>query len=325
MQIYTKIKDWEGSEESAIALGRFDGVHIGHRAILVYTVRQAKNLGLQSVCFSFADSSFPGAIESGILTTSDEKAGILWEIGFDKLLLLDFAPPLIDMSAGDFVKGLLVEKWKAKLVVAGYDFHFGKDRMGDSKFLKAEGSKWGFEVRIMDAIILDGVPVKATDIRNLINKGKIAKANRLLGRPYAIHAKQIPGKGFGRTIGIPTLNFIWPEFKVRPLLGVYAVMIDSEILKKKHKGVANFGVAPTVRKGRSEPIFEVHLLDPDSETERLLAKNTKNPSAANFSEIELIDFIRREEKFFSKEELVMKIGEDCESAIEILKGNFRDG
>ncbi|MCX6646539.1 MAG: riboflavin biosynthesis protein RibF [bacterium] len=317
MQIYTKIADWEASKESAIALGRFDGVHIGHRAILEYTVEQARERGLIGCCFSFNEISFPGAKDSGILTTSEEKAEILEEIGFDVLLLLEFAPPLIDMSAGDFVKELLVEKWKAKLVVAGYDFHFGKDRGGDSEFLKAEGSRRRFDVRIFDAITSDGVPVKATDIRNLIKEGKIAKASRLLGRPYSIHAKQIPGKGFGRTIGFPTLNFLWPEYKVRPVLGVYAVTIDSGILGKKHKGVANFGVGPTVSKGRSEPIFEVHVLDPDSKTERLLAGNAKNPDTVGVSEIELIDFIRREEKFSSVEELVKRIGEDCESAREI--------
>jgi riboflavin kinase / FMN adenylyltransferase len=320
MKIYTKIGDWEASQNTAIALGRFDGVHLGHRAILDYTVAQAKEKGLMPVCFSFDEISFPGAKENGILTTSYEKAGLLWEIGFDALLLLKFKPPLINMSAGDFVKELLVEKWKAKLAVAGYDFHFGKDRGGNSEFLKAEGTRCGFDVKIFEPITSDGVPVKATNIRNLIKEGKIVEANALLGRPYAIHAKQIAGKEFGRAIGFPTLNFKWPKYKVSPVLGVYAVIIDSEMLKMQQRGVANFGVGPTVSKGKSEPVLEVHVLDPDPETKGLLAEIAKNPGTVNFCEIKLIDFIRREEKFSSVEELVKAIGEDCESAREILRG-----
>lgn len=318
MEIYTKLDEWTAESGSAIALGRFDGVHIGHRAILEYTVRHARDMGYKTACFSFQESTFPGAMEHGILTTSEEKAEILKNIGIDVLLLMEFKPPLISLSALEFVRDLLVGRWKAGLVVAGYDFHFGKDRAGDGEFLKSEGQSLGFDVKIFDPVTLDGVPIKATNIRNLIREGKIAEANRLLGHPYYIHSKQIPGKGFGKKIGFPTLNYKWPEYKVRPVLGVYAVTIEYGIKKKKHKGVANFGVGPTVSKGRSEPILEVHVLDPDPETERLLAENAGNHGSMELFKIELIDFIRREEEFSSVEELVKRIAEDCERARELL-------
>lgn len=304
MEIYTKIEDWDAEGGSAFAMGRFDGVHIGHRAILEYTVTQARERGLTSVCFSFQEITFPEIEERGILTTSDEKAELLRKIGFDVLLLASFEPPLINKSAMDFINDLLVEKWNTELVVAGYDFHFGKDRIGDAEFLKSEGNRLGFDVKIFDPVEIDEIPVKATNIRNLIKEGKVREAIVLLGRPYGIHAKQIPGKGFGRTIGFPTINFKWPEYKVRPPLGVYAVLLDSDEFSEPAKGVANFGLGPTVSPDRQEPLLEVHVLDSDpqiSHPERIYRTD-------------LIESIRPEQKFSSVKELKERIAKDCDSA-----------
>ncbi len=315
MQEYRDIYEWRPPESGcAIALGRFDGVHLGHRALLERAVEHASEHNLVPVCFSFREDTYPKAKKYGQLTTSDEKAEILESIGIEVLLHPAFEPPLIDMSAMEFLSRLVVGRWKAKLVVAGFDFHFGRDRGGDASLLKAEGERLGVEVEVFKAFKAGGEAVKATRIRRFIADGHIDKANALLGRPYSIRAETRGGRQFGRSIGFPTINFEFPPEKVKPGHGVYAVRLrrlaDGLILS----GVANYGLRPTIEPDNVEPLLEVHLLDGG---QGMGPQVDQIPPGTSF-EVQLLVFIREERRFDSIEELKEQIEKDC----RIAKGFF---
>jgi riboflavin kinase/FMN adenylyltransferase len=318
MEIFRNIYDWEAPEEGcAIALGRFDGVHIAHRALLQRAVGHAGFHDLVPVCFGFQEGTYPGAKERGQLTTSEEKSLILEGIGIQVLLHPEFAKPLIDMTAGEFLEELLIDRWHAKLIVAGYDFHFGKDRGGDTEFLEKEGTRLGAEVDIFPPFAIDGIPVKATNIRSLIGEGAIREANALLGRPYSIHARSRGGRQFGRSIGFPTVNFTFPPEKVKPEMGVYAVRMHTDehgassttLDRLTLGGVANYGLRPTVEPDSTEVLLEVHILGPHTDA---LTPGDIPPDT--LFEIEFLDFIREEQRFDSVEDLKKQIADDCRKA-----------
>ena len=322
MKQYTNIDDWTPDADCAFALGRFDGVHIGHQALLRRTVELAKEREIKPVCFSFLGESFPGAQERGILTTADEKFELLEEIGFEVLLQVAFEPPLINTTATEFINDLLVDRWKARLVVAGYDYHFGKDRAGDAEFLISVLEGREIEVEIFQPVKLDSVPVKSTKIRRLIEDGKIQDAARLLGRPYSIRSRQISGRKLGREIGYPTMNFQWPELKVRLLHGVYAVRLVSEMFGKPANAVANYGLKPTTDNQNTGAALEVLVLDPEPDVASFLKSGLETSEPQGEYEIGFIGFIRPEEKFPSIDDLKQQISIDCEKARAIHRENY---
>jgi len=309
---YRNIYEWSAPESGcAIALGRFDGVHVGHRTLLERTVEHALKRALVPVCFSFQESTYPGADLRGQLTTAEEKAEILAEIGIGVHLHPAFQPPLTEMQAGEFLHSVLVDRWHARLIVVGFDFRFGKDRIGDADFLRREGDARGIEIEIIEPFNINGELVKATRIRELISEGAIEYADILLGRPYSITGRPRTGRRFGTSIGFPTINFPFPGLKVRPPLGVYVVRMIRRTEAPSHNGVANFGVRPTTDPENREPLLEVHILDP---TPRAVDP-VLPPSDAVFK-VEFLRFLRPERRFDSIEELKQQIARDCESARE---------
>jgi len=318
MQEFRDIYDWTPpSSGCAIALGRFDGVHLGHRALLERAVEHAAEHSLTPVCFSFQERTFPGAAKRKQLTTCEEKAALLESIGIEFLLHPVFEPPLIEMNPGQFAGGLLIGKWHAKLIVAGFDFHFGKDRAGNTDILKEIGKEHDVEIEIFPAFVIDGIPVKATNIRTIIREGRVAEAARLLGRRYSIHAANNPGRQFGREIGFPTINFRWPELKVAPKFGIYVVRLrltggdltpSTASTAGWLEGVANFGLRPTVEPENSIPLLEVHILEDVPDQIR------NSHSYGSDFEVEFIEFLREERQFLNVDELKTQIASDCDSA-----------
>jgi riboflavin kinase/FMN adenylyltransferase len=323
MEVIYDIHKFIPGKKTAIALGRFDGVHVGHRALLERAVAYARENDLMSVCFSFREETYPGAPARGVLTTEKEKLDLIREIGIDTLLHPPFAPPVIDIPHDRFLHTYLINQWKARMIAVGYDFHFGKNRIGDVSFLKSEAEKRGVEVDILRPVTSEGEVVKATIIRGLLRDGHLEKANRLLGRPYSVIVAQVPGRRLGSKIGFPTLNFNWPEGKVPVKYGVYAVRVGSfafrddpsSSVKPIVDGVANFGVRPTVDEGaRSAPLLEVHLLDPMKMIDIL----ADPPSQDTDFTVEFLVFMRNEVKFDSLEALKAAIDEDVKKAREIM-------
>ena len=327
MEEYRNINDWVPGDDfpgSAFVLGRFDGVHLGHKSLIDRAIRAELTMGLKSVCFSFQECTYPGASERGILTYADEKSALLREIGIDILLQPEFKPPLIGMSAQSFLEGLLVNRWQAKKIIVGYDFHFGRGREGDTDFLEREGAKLGLDIEVMSPFMIGDEIVKATRIRELIHDGEVAHAAKMLGRPYFVNVTAQKGRGLGAELGFPTINFPWPELKVKPKVGIYAVRIESDafgegkLLSRKLNGAANLGFQPTIDPDHVENrplVLEVHVLD--NFPFHLLQRGSLPPNACY--KIEFIDFIRPEEKFSSIEELRNQISKDCSKAREILQ------
>jgi riboflavin kinase/FMN adenylyltransferase len=315
MHEYLEIDDFHpGKTSLAIALGRFDGVHVGHRKLIARMIEAAKSRNLVPACFSFREDTYAQADHHALLTTNDEKRELLAQAGIEILIHPAFDRPFIDRSAPDFVSVFLAKRWKAKYAIAGYDFHFGKGRAGDSQMLSDLGAQVGIEVEILDPVTVDGEIVKSTAIRSLLRKGDIPRANLMLGRPYSITHRQVPGQHLGTQIGFPTLNFEWPESKVMIPYGVHAVRATYGASGTRADGVAGFGFRPTVQKDRPTPILEVFLLEPEK-----LADTLSIPEVSDrIFKIEFYAYIRPEIRFDSLDSLRAQIAADCESARDML-------
>ncbi len=304
MKIYTP-KDFPLSFETVVAIGSFDGIHIGHKALFEETKNLAEKLNAEPVVVTFDPHPrivlFPEA-NFKLLTTLEEKLYLLFKEGIKNVTLIPFTKTLADLSADLFIQEYIVDKLKAKGVVIGFNFRFGKGRKGDAEYLKTLGEKYNFTVKAVPPVILDGIVVSSSVIRNLIEKAQIEEANKLLGRPYFILGKVIKGKGRGRDLGYPTANIEVSSLKLLPPSGVYAVWVV--INGKKFKGALNIGKRPTFEEG--ETAIEVHIFD--------FNKNIYGETL----KIEFIKHIREEKKFSSVEELKNQIKKDCQIIDQIL-------
>ena len=249
-------------------IGNFDGVHLGHQAVLGQLSEQADELGLPLVVITFEpypQEFFAPAGESPPrLTRLREKLQVLRRYGVDRVLVLRFDRALSQMSAEAFIKRLLVEGLDVRYLVVGDDFHFGHHRQGDVAMLRAAGEKHGFQVVEMYTFNIDNERVSSTRVREALSRGELNRAAQLLGRAYRISGRVVHGEQRGRTIGFPTAN-IHLHRRVTPLRGVYAVemfgLAGDETIPLK--GVANIGHRPTVNGTRCQ--LEVHLFDFDRE------------------------------------------------------------
>lgn len=294
------------SEGCAIAVGIFDGVHLGHRQMLSRLVSEAKRLNVRAAVFSFDVSDSPKG-NRNLLATEELKLSLLKQAGVDTVYSAPFSE-LKEMSAWDFANRLIFNTLGAKSVVCGYDFRFGKDRSGDVSVMKAVLEPKNVSVITQPPFNDNSVPVSSTHIRSLISKGDIKEANRLLGRKFSFSAEVIHGKKLGRTLGFPTINQKYPQSLVIPRFGVYAV--ECVIDGNRYSGVANIGVKPTVEKD-AEPLCESYIFD--------YSGDCYGKQVETF----LIDFIRNEKKFDSLEELRFQVEQDKKHALTVLKKECR--
>lgn len=246
MQYITDINEFKSEKGTCITIGKFDGIHLGHRKLL-REVRRLAGDELLSCIFTF--DLFPQALfthsEIPLIYTNEEKKYLLDRENLaDVLVSYPFTSEAASMSAGDFVKDVLVGALNVKRIVMGEDFHFGKDRAGDVKLLKKMGSELGFETFVYTKISDDKDQISSSRIRDFISKGEIAKANELLGDPFFIYGTVEKGASFGHEMGFPTANVAIPARKLLPPKGVYfsRTMIGSSV----YDGITNIGTAPTV-------------------------------------------------------------------------------
>ncbi len=289
-----------------IALGNFDGVHLGHSAILRRCAVEAEKDGAISVAWSFhrhPEHILKGNFSSGNILSSEDKEDIIKSLGIKQLVLEDFER-VRDYSPAEFCEKILVEKLYARKVFCGFNFHFGKGGEGDAHFLKAYLEPQGVQVFVSDPITVEGETISSTRIRRLLGEGDVEKANSLLNRPYSIFFPVLHGKHLGTRIGFPTLNQAFPEEYVTPRKGVYAVRILFD--GKKYHGVCNVGTRPTVEdKGRV--LAETHIFDFSDD---LYGKEVR---------VEFFKFLRPETKFSSLEELKKQIEADRKVALAFWK------
>ncbi len=282
-----------------LAIGMFDGVHLGHRAVIDAAVRSARLEGGVSGVLTFwphPSALFRPENPTRLIQDPATKASVLLGLGVDAVITQPFAKELAAIEAKDFLPWLLKEVPKLAAIYVGENFRFGRGRSGDIGLLVASGRALGVRVFSAPRVELDGDAISSTRIRRLIEDGEIAAANQLLGYPYfAVGAVQ-GGKRLGRTIGFPTLNLAWsPE--LRPRLGVYAVVVSGAKSPRPVPGVANYGLRPTVEQA-SEPRLETHVLGECAFGEGDLIK------------VEWRRFIRPEMRFAGLDELRGQIQRD---------------
>lgn len=282
----------EDKRKSVIALGFFDGVHLGHRKLIEETVRIAGEKDLIPTVFTFRD--FPSK-DFEALTLPEEKERIFKKLGISRVIFYDF-PEIKDMKAEDFFNDILIDQLDAASLVAGTDYSFGKGASGDIKLLKKLSDEKGIHLEIVPDVICDGEKCSSTRIRNLLSEGKIQKANELLGdNAYSFEGTVLPGKKLGRRLGFPTANLPVPQYKFKPVFGVYRTYI--EVDGKKLMGISNLGLRPTVEDSDNVNI-ETFIYGFDGE---LYGK---------YAKVMLMEFIRGEMKFNSVEELKARVESD---------------
>lgn len=242
-------------------IGSFDGVHLGHQAILQQLIGVARAQALPAVVIVFEPQPhefFAGDKAPARLMRLREKLSALWAAGVDRILCLHFNQELRELSAEQFIDRVLINGLGIKHLVVGDDFRFGCDRRGDFALLKAKGNELGFVVSDTQTLTIAGERVSSTRIRELLQSANFVGAAALLGKPYSIHGRVVYGKQLGRQLGVPTANVDLRRYR-SPLHGVFAV--TAYFVDGSHcQGVANVGVRPTVS-GEKKPLLEVHLFD----------------------------------------------------------------
>ena len=289
---------------SVLTIGSFDGLHLGHRAIIEQVKERAKYYGLPSVVMMFEPQPreyFSGEQAPARLMRMREKVDALGKAEIDRVFCVGFNRQLRELSAQEFVDNLLVQGLDIKCLVIGDDFHFGCDRKGDFAMLAEQGQRYGFEVVETHTVSIDGQRVSSTRIRHALEVGDFLEAERLLGQPFCITGRVVYGQQLGGQLGIPTANVNLHRYRA-PLRGVFAV----EVLLadgQRIQGVANVGVRPTVG-DLIKPVLEVHMLDwsGDIYGQRIAVEFKRK--------------LREEQKFTSLDDLVESIHKDIDVARE---------
>ncbi|MBX6376995.1 MAG: bifunctional riboflavin kinase/FAD synthetase [Clostridia bacterium] len=253
-----------GGRGRYVAIGAFDGVHLGHRRLLREMVEDARREGVVGVVLTF--DPHPRAVLQShrplrYLTTQEEKLRLMAELGVETVLLYPFTPSFARMTPESFVRQVLVGELRAARVYVGFNFTFGRDGAGTPELLGSLGAELGFDTRVYGPVRVDGEPVSSSRVRQALEAGDVRRAAALLGRPYCLEGVVQHGEARGRTIGFPTANIAVPAERCRPALGVYAVRVD--VAGALWAGVANLGRRPTF--GGGAELLEVHLLDFDGE------------------------------------------------------------
>lgn len=290
------------SEKTAVALGIFDGVHLGHQAVLKLAVGQVKN-GLTPSVVTFLPSIVSlKKCGSGFIFGESEKIRLLKKYGVNNICSFEFND-IRDMDGEKFAEEILVKEMNASFVCCGNDFRFGKDAASGVEELRKFGEKFGFSVCAAADVSFDGETVSSTKIRRALLDGKVSEAKMLLGRPYSIAGQAVHGAHLGSSIGFPTVNQLFEKCQLVPKYGVYAsnVTIDG----KRYGAMTNIGVKPTVDYDGC-PLAETHIFDFEGD---LYGAEIVT---------EILDFIRPEMKFGSVEELTKQLVSDEETIRGIL-------
>jgi len=244
---------------SAVALGAFDGIHLGHRAILGTAVSQARRDRLQAIACTFDRHPMevlqPDRAPLPI-TTLEERLTLIAETGVDTTVVIPFTPAVAAVEAKAFVQDVLIGTLRAREIVVGFNHRFGRGARGDAALLESLAGPLGFRAHIVPALTVDGVAVSSSEIRAALQRGDLAAAATLLGRPYSIRGAVVRGAGRGRTLGFPTAN-VKTERPLGLPVGVYVCRLAFG--SHEHQAVVNVGFRPTF--GETEISIEAHVLD----------------------------------------------------------------
>ncbi len=303
MKIITDITHPVIVKDPVVTVGTFDGLHIGHQAILRKVLEQAELVGGDSVVVTF--NPHPRIVlgqDVALLNSQEEKREIISSFGITHLVEIPFTIEFSDLQADQFIK-LINYLLKPSKIVIGYDHGFGRNRSGDIELLSRLGKEYGFEVLNVEPVSSASHRVSSTNIRNLLLDGHVAEAAELLGQPYSLSGKVIRGNQIGKRIGYPTANLLFDESnKLIPATGVYASYVIYN--GQKYRGMTNIGFRPTISAHQLTVETNIFEFDRDIYYERI--------------RIQLIDRIRDEKKFGNLNILKEQLALDRQATLKIL-------
>lgn len=307
MQVFNSLDSITGLEQgTAVALGNFDGIHLGHRDIFRTLVRRGRELNVESLVYTFDPHPLKIIAPDRaplLLNTADEKVRLIAASNVDILVSVPFSTELAACEAEVFVRDVLVNQLHVRSIVVGYDYAFGRDRKGTGDFLRTQGEHYGFKVDVLQPLGTDGLPYSSSRVRELLTAGCVEKIPSLLGRHYTLSGQVVNGEKRGRTIGFPTAN-ISTQKEQLPATGIYAVIVRLDGVD--YQGLVNLGNRPTF--GPGEETIEVYLLDFEGD---LYGKELR---------LYFVARLREEKAFANTASLIAAINQDVADGRRLLRG-----
>ncbi len=300
MQIITSLDELNIENSTAVAMGKFDGIHIGHKKLLDLIINEKAD-GLNSMVFTFEPSPEEFFLGRSLpqLFTRDEKRRAFEKMGIDYLVEFPLTKESAATEPDVFVKDILCGRLKASYIAAGTDVSFGDKGRGDGFLLKNLSKEMGYDLNLIDKVRIDGSEVSSTRIRSEVSDGNMKMVKRLLGDYYSVSGVVEHGRNLGHKMGIPTVNLIPPEYKLLPPFGVYSAVVVMN--NKEYRGMTNIGRKPTIS-DKEKVGVETYIYDFDEDV------------YGEFLEIKLTRFVRPEIKFDSIDELKKQIKKDITDA-----------
>ncbi len=294
--LYQKLKKSLNNKKSVVAIGNFDGVHIGHRRILYKTVSIAKKENIESIAITFyphpktlfSKKPFP------LIQNLEQRINLIKKIGIDRVEIIEFNKDFSNFKPEEFIK-FLKNKFSPLYIVVGEEFRFGKEKKGDVKLLKSFSKNLGIKVSPVKKVLLYGEKVSSSIIKDYLLEGNLQRARLLLGGFYSYTGKVVKGKSLGKLLGYPTANII-PDFNFLLPNGIY--ITRTKVKNSFYNSITYVGNSPTLKKGNT--FIETHIF------------NLKDEIYKDYVEIFFIDFLREEKKFKNKKELIEQIKFDIE-------------
>ncbi len=291
---------------SSLTIGSYDGVHLGHQALIHQMVTASQNAEIPSVVLTFYPHPsvvLRGRRPSFYITSPDERAARLGDLGVDYVITHKFDPSLSLMRASKFLEWLK-DRLQFQMLWVGENFAFGHKREGDIGFMMEISEVLDFELHVIPPVFIDGEIISSTRVREALRSGDVARVAGYLGQPFILRGVVVPGLGRGKELGIPTANLmIWEELAY-PGAGVYACF--SKVNGKTYKAVVNIGVRPTFNDNLETPLIEAHLLDFNGKLYEMDI------------ELSFVQRLRKEQRFNDPEDLIAQIQRDIERAKKIL-------
>ncbi len=301
MQIFDNNNFTPNPVGSGVALGNFDGVHLGHKKLIETLVAKCRKMGIPAMVYTFKGHSSEVIFKRPVklVMDSQQRLDCFSEIGADGVFLEDFTGEYAGLSPEEFVENVLVKKLNAKLVVVGYDYSFGQKGAGTASDLVSYGDRYGFKVIVLPPVIIDGEKVSSTLLRSYVGKGELSEFVKVAGRSFCVSGKVVKGRQVGRQLGFPTANILPEENLILPPFGVYATETKIEGEDVKYKSITNVGKNPTFHGDRPCTV-ETHIIDYNKD---LYGKKIS---------VDFIKPIRGEMKFSSPEALIERMTQDVE-------------
>jgi riboflavin kinase/FMN adenylyltransferase len=308
MEIYRDLSVIEHSPNAVVTIGMFDGVHLGHQALIEKVQKKASQINGLSTIITFSPHPqlilYPEQTQNISLITSDEeKIAVMENLGIDRLIILNFTDVFARLSAREFIEKILVQQIGFKVIIIGHDHHFGKGRSGDVGLLKELAAQYDFQIELADVIRVDAEIVSSTALRQLIRAGDVSRAKQFLGRNYTLTGEVVSGEKRGRLLNFPTANLVPtnPQ-KLVPRDGIYAVKV--KVGFEQYLGALNTGVKPTF--SSLSRTIEVFMLD------------FKGDLYGQLLEVEFLIFMRDEIKFPDSAQLIQQMQKD----VNYVRQNF---